>query len=67
MHNPESILENESLKHLWDFEIQTDHLISTKQTDLIIIKKKKKRKKRNFWIVDSDHSVKLKEIEKKGN
>ena len=25
MHNPESVLENEMHKLLWDFEIQTDH------------------------------------------
>ena len=27
MHNPESILDNEMLTLLWDFEIQTNHLI----------------------------------------
>ena len=30
MHNPESVLENETHKFLWDFDIQTDHLISTR-------------------------------------
>ena len=30
MLNPESILENESHKILWDFEIQTDHPISAR-------------------------------------
>ena len=29
MHNPESVLENEMCKSIWDFEIQTDHVIST--------------------------------------
>ena len=38
--NATSILENETYKHLWDFKIQTDYLISTKQPDLIIINKK---------------------------
>ena len=28
MHNPESLLENETHKVLWDFETQTDHLIT---------------------------------------
>ena len=32
-HNPESVLENEIHKLLWDFEIQTDHLISARQPD----------------------------------
>ena len=27
LHSPESILENETYKLLWDFEIQTDPLI----------------------------------------
>ena len=27
MHNPESVPVNETLKNLWDFEIQTDHLV----------------------------------------
>ena len=44
MHNLESVLENEAHKLLWDFEIQADHLISTRRPDLIIIN----RKKENF-------------------
>ena len=59
-HNPASILENDTYKFLWDFDIQTDHLISTRWPDLIIINKK---------IVDialpADHRIKLKECEKK--
>ena len=37
MHNPESVLENETHKLVWDFDIQTDHLISARRPDLIII------------------------------
>ena len=40
MHNPESVLENETHNLFWDFNIQTDHLISARRQDLIIIKKK---------------------------
>ena len=29
MHNPKSVQENETHRHLWDFEIQTDHQILT--------------------------------------
>ena len=36
------VLENDTHKLLWDFDIQTDHLISARRPDLIIIKKKKK-------------------------
>ena len=57
MHNPESVLVNETHKLLWDFEIQTDHLISAWRPT----------KKRTSRIVDfaisADHRVKLKEIE----
>ena len=44
MHNPAPVLENDTLKLLWDFDIQTDHLISARRPDFIIIKKKKKKK-----------------------
>ena len=40
MHNPESVLENETNKILGDFEIQTDHQIPTTRQDLVIINKK---------------------------
>ena len=41
MHNPTSVLENDTHKHLWDFDIHTDHLISARRPDLMIINKKK--------------------------
>ena len=44
MHNPAPVLENDTHKLLWDFNIQADHLISARRPDLIIINKKKKRK-----------------------
>ena len=66
MHNPESVLENDTHKLWWDFDIQTDHLISTRRSDLIIINHKKER---NCKIVDfavpTDHRIKLKENKKK--
>ncbi len=45
MHNPASVLENDTHKLLWDFEIQTDHLIAARHLDLVIIKKEKEKKK----------------------
>ena len=41
-HNPESAIENKTHKKLWDFEVQTDHLISSRRPDRVIINKKKK-------------------------
>ena len=46
MHNPESVLEKETHKFLWDFEIQTDYLISARRPNLVIVIKKKKKKKK---------------------
>ena len=40
MHNPAPVLENDSHKLLWDFNIQTDHLIPARRPDFIIINKK---------------------------
>ena len=71
MHNPTTVLENETRKLLWDSEMRTDHLISARRPNLTIIKKKKKKKKKReiCKIVDvalpADHRVKLKENEKK--
>ena len=71
MHNPAPVLENDADKLLWDFDKQTDHLISARRPDLIIInkKKKKKKKKKNCKIVDfaapADLRIKLKEREKR--
>ena len=31
MHNPECVLENETQKNHWDFEIKTDHLVIVKK------------------------------------
>ena len=69
MHNPAPVLENAAHKLQWDFNIQTDHLIPARRSDLIIINKKKKKKKRTCKIFDfavpADHRIKLKECEKK--
>ena len=43
MHNPAAVLENDTHKLPWDFDIQTDHLISARRPDLIIINNNKKR------------------------
>ena len=47
MHNPAPLLENDTQKLLWDFDIHTDHLISARRPDFIIINKKKKENLQN--------------------
>ena len=78
MHNPEFVLENKTQRIQWDFEIQTNHLISARRPNLVKVRKKKKKKKRGkkwereriCWIVEfavpTDHRVKPKESEKRG-
>ena len=66
MHNPAPVLENDTHKLLWDFDIQTDHLISTRRPDLIIINNKKKENLQNCRLCcPADHRIKLREYEKK--
>ena len=43
MHNSISVLENETHKFHWNFEIQTDHLILDRRPGMVIIYQKKKR------------------------
>ena len=65
MHNPAPVLENDSHKLLWDFNIQTDHLIPAKRPDLIIINKRRRICKIVVFAVPADHRINLKESEKK--
>ena len=64
MHNPAPVLEIDTRKLLWDFDVQTDHLILARRPDLIIINKKRICKIVDFT-VSADDRIKLKEFEKK--
>ena len=65
MHSPAPALENNTHKHLWDFDIHTDHLIATSRPDLTIINKKKRTCKIVDFAVPAYYRIKLKEFEKK--
>ena len=65
MYYPAPVLENESHKLLWDFNIQTDHLIPARRPGLIIIKKRKRICKIVDFAVPADHRINQKESEKK--
>ena len=65
MHNPVPVLENDSHKLLWDFNIQTDHLIPARRPDLIIINKRKRICKIVDFAVPGDQRINLKENEQK--
>ena len=69
MHTPESVLDNETRKFLWGFEIKTDPLISARWPHLLIVNKKKKKKKKETYLevdsaVPADHRINLKENER---
>ena len=51
-------------KILWDFVIQTDHLIPARRPNLVIMNKKKKLPNGGFAIL-ADYRVKIKENEKR--
>ena len=65
MHNLAPVLENDSHKLIWDFNLQTDHLIPARRPDLIIINQKTKICKIVDFAVPADHRINLKESEKK--
>ena len=66
MHNPAPVLENDTHKLLWDFDIKTDHQISARRPDLIIINNKKKEICKIIdFAVPGGHRKKLKECEKR--
>ena len=67
MHNPAPVLENDTHKLLWDFNIQTDHLIPARRPYLLIINKKKRKNicKIVDFAVPADHRINLKKNEKK--
>ena len=41
-HEPESVLENEDYKTLWNFSIQTDYVIEAQRPDLAVVDKKER-------------------------
>ena len=65
MHNPAPVLENDTHKHRWDFDIQTNQQISTRRLGLIIIKNKKRISKFGDFVVPVNHRIRLKECKKK--
>ena len=57
MHIPAPLLGDDSHKLLWDFNIQTDHLIPARRLDLIIINKKKKKESAKLSTLLSRHAT----------
>ena len=60
-HKPESVLENEDYKILWDFSIQTDHVIEAQRPDLVVVDKKERICKIIDFVVPGDSRIEEKE------
>ena len=56
-HEPESVLENGDYKILWDFSIQTDHVIETRRPDLVVVDKKERSCKISDFAVPGDSKI----------
>ena len=58
---PESVLENEDYKILWDFSIQADHVIEAQRPDLVVVAKKERSCKIIDFAVPGDSRIEEKE------
>ena len=63
-HEQAPVTENEECKILWDFNVQTDHVIEARRPDMIIIDKVKKLCQIVDFAVPYDTKVNTKEVEK---
>ena len=63
-HVPESALENEDYKLIWDFSVRTDHEIGNRRPDLVIINKRDKACQILDVSIPEDGRVREKENEK---
>ena len=63
-HVPERVLENDGVKILWDFSIQTDHEIEYNKPDIIVHNKMKRECIITDVVCPFDSRVDKKEVEK---
>ena len=63
-HVPEKVVENDQVKILWDFNIQTDHVIQHRRPDVVLLDKTKKMCHLIDIAVPGDTRVASKEMEK---
>ena len=65
MHKPESVLDDDTHKIVWYFEIQTAHSITARIPDLILVNKKKRTSHLLEFTFLAGYRMKVKESEKK--
>ena len=59
-HELENVLENKDYKILWNFNIQTDHVIEARRPDLVVVDKKRRTCKIIDFAVRGDGRIKEK-------
>ena len=65
-HKPTSVVENDRVKMLWDFNIQTDHVIQHRRPDIVVLYKTERKCHLIDIAVFGDKMIELKE-QKVGN
>ena len=63
-HLPKPVEENENVKILWNFAIQTDHQINNNKPDIVIVEKTKKEALLIDIAIPGDNNVSRKRLEK---
>ena len=63
-HEPCSVIENDRCKILWDFTVQTDHIIQARRPDMIVIDKETNKAQIIDFAIPYDSRVDSKEMEK---
>ena len=62
---PESVLENEDCNILWDFSVQTDHVIEAWRPDLVVVDQKERSCKMIDFAVPGYSRIEEKEKDRK--
>ena len=66
-HKPAGAVENDRVKILWDFNIQTDHVIQHRRPDIVVLYKNERKCHLIHIAAPRDKRIELKEQEKIGN
>ena len=66
-HKPVTFVDNDRVKILWDFNIQTDHVIQQKRSDIVVMHKTERKCHLIDIAVTGDKRIELKEQEKIDN
>ena len=66
-HKHASVAENDRVKILWDFKIQTDHVIQHRNPDIVVLYKNERKCHLIDMVVPGDKRIELKEQEKIDN